>query len=344
MRSLSPYVLSALLFLFALPVHTYSQGFGSGGAGAGVGAARYNPPGPSSSSNLNGYGAIQITGTSKIAVAPQALRLVVAVTSEAESANACGQSVKATIGNIRRTLNEIGITDENIVEDFIEVKPQFKWEPETRKKLSFLVESEDGFRMQSNLHILCKDEEQALSAIDKSFVAGISEVISFDYWHEDLDQLKQEALQQALTAANQKATVLLSIFDEKPRVMNVNNSISVNRPVSQYKTILPNKDNPNHPSYRYPNWNGYFKIYAQHPSTTFYAGDNGYADTSPKLPPMNPMITVTSTVTVTYESPTEKDERELRMAEIKANAKAKENGKAKGKAEGKETAANADAE
>ena len=56
------------------------------------------------------------------------------------------------------------------------------------------------------------------------------------------------------------------------------------------------------------------------------------------------MITVTSTVTVTYESPTEKDERELRMAEIKANAKAKENGKAKGKAEGKETAANADAE
>lgn len=338
MKLLSPYILFALFFLFTFPVHTYSQGFGGGSAAAGVGFARYNPPGPSSSTNLYGYGAIQITGTSKIAIAPQAMRLVVAVTSEAESANACGQSVKATIANIRRTLNDIGITDENIVEDFIEVKPQFKWEPETRKKMSFLVELEDGFRMQSNLHILCKDEEQALAAIDKSFVAGISEVISFDYWHEDLDQFKQDALKQAMAAAKQKATVLLSIFDEKPRVMNVNNSISLSRPVSQYKTILPNKDNPNHPSYRYPNWNGYYKVYTHHPSTTYYAGDNGYADTSPKLPPMNPMLTVTSNVTLTYESPTAKDERELRMAEIKAK------GKARVKANGKETTANANAE
>ena len=294
-------------------------GFGGGGA-AGVGYQMHNNFAPTSSTHLSGY-QIQVSGTAKVAVKPQALRLVVALTSEAQTASECGQTIKTRIANVRRSLVEMKIKDEDIVEDFIIIKRKYRWEMMKKDDSNYIQEFEDGFRMQTNLHILCPDERAALNAIERSFAAGVSEVVSFDYWNEDLDEYKQEALKQALESAKTKSEILLSVFDEKPKVLNVSNSISTVTPASQYRTVNPDKNDPNHPRHYYHDWNSKYKIFASHPSTTFYEGDKSYADVSTKLPPMNPMIMVHSTVTLTYESPTAREQMDLNRKKIELEAK-----------------------
>lgn len=285
----------------------FDASFGGGGFGT-----SYNPNRTATSNNLNSDGAIQVSGASKISVKPQALRLVLALTTKGESADDCSQDIATRIKAIRQSLSTINIADKDIVEDFIMVKQSYQWEIKKQDNRDFLVESENGFRMQTNLHILCKNETTALDAIRRAFKQGVKEVVSFDYWHEDLDRYKQEALKKALAAAKSKSEILLSVFDKRPRVMNVGNKISVSHPSSQYKTLVPDKTDSNR-VYSYTNVP---KVFAEHPSITFYQGDNTYSDDSPPSPPMDPNISVVATVTLTFESPREREFLELRKAEI----------------------------
>ncbi len=288
-------------------------GAGGGGAAAGVGYQHYNNPGRIFSANTGG---LRVSGTAKINVKPQSLRLVLALTNKSETASQCNETIKTRIANIRRGMSELKIDEQDVVEDFIVVNRDYRWELKKQEKSQFLQEFEDGFRMQTNLHILCSNEEIALKAIEKAFANGVSEVVSFDYWHDDLDAYKTQALKKALESAKSKSEILLSVFDETPRVLNVDNSIEVVTPSRQYRSIKVNADNPNHPSKYISYWNSYNKLFIPRPWTTFYAGDEQYSDFSPKTPPMNPMISVVSKVTLTYESPTSKDQLDLQRRKI----------------------------
>ena len=317
------FCLAVFLSGFALD-SIYSQGGGFGGGGFGSNAydasvgLGYNQKGPASSNHLTGNGSIQVSGTAKISVQPEALRLVVALTSKAATANECAADISARIDQIRESMADLKIADKDIVEDFIVVKRSYKWEPKQQNNTKYFAELEDGFRMQTNLHVLCKDEKIALSVINKCFSAGVKEVVSFDYWHADLDQFKKNALSAALDAAKEKGDLLLSVFDERPRVMNVSNNVIVSHPASQYKTLKPYRPDP---STRNRNWGKIAEVFAERPDITYYEGNNSFSDISPENPPMHPTISVSATVTLTYESPRQRDDLELRRAEIAAKDK-----------------------
>jgi uncharacterized protein YggE len=309
-KSLQVFIVMALFCLSPILVMAQGGGFASGAENLASGGAEKS----ATSQNLGGYGSIAVTGEAKISVKPQSLRLVLALTTDGETANDCSTEISTRVQRIREALGALKIAAKEIVEDFIVVKRRYKWDVETKNKRDFLAESEDGFHMQTNLHILCKDETMALAAIDEAFKVGVKEVVSFDYWHNDLDRFKKEALEKALAAAKSKSDILLSVFDERPRVMNVNNRIRVAHPAAQYTSLAIDKSNPNR-GYAYADM---AKVFAERPVITFYEGDRNFSDVSPKAPNMDPTFSVSATVTLTYESPQQRDELELRRAEIEA--------------------------
>ena len=316
MRSLTRYLLLLMVVNLLTPKIGFSQGGGLG-AGAGAGAA-YNayqnqPRVSLQHSYANSSEFVAITGTAEILVKPESLRLVFAVTSEEKSSQACAAAVKASITKIQDGLRPLKIEPKNVIEDFIVVVPRYTWELAKLENREFVKEIPDGFRMQSNLHILCKDEAEAMAVMDVAFKAGVSEIVSFDYWHSDLDQHKREALKRALDEAKSKADILLTVFDQKPPVLNVGNSIKVSFPESLYKTISPKPaiDQAILPF----SWNNHLKIRAHRPLTTFFAGSKDYSDSGPTRPAMSPEISVLSTVTLTYGSPARQERLEIGSAE-----------------------------
>lgn len=314
--------------LMLSPVSAFAQGDGAGmggmGMGAGIGYQAYNQWHPYYQRpyiqwpRANSLETISVDGSAEISVKPESLRLVFAITAEGEKSKDCSQKVKAAIDTIRHGLKPLKLTGDRIVEDFIVVIPSYRWDKASFKgkyawlngsETVYLQEVHAGFRMQTNLHVQCDDETQALAVIDEAFNAGVTEIISFDYFHSDLDRYKREALKKALEEAKSKSEILLSVFDDKPKVLNVENTMAVNLPESQYTTIAQTPENVQE---LLPyDWRNYLKIKAHRPKTTFYAGSKEYSDLGLKKPPMNPEIIVRSTIKLTYGSPARTERLEL---------------------------------
>ena len=326
---LTNYVAFVFACLLLSPVFVFAQGNGTGmgaaglgmgpgmGMGAGIGYQAYNQRYPYpyyQRPRANSIETIIVDGSAEIAVKPESLRLVFAVTAEGKESNECSQKVKAAIDTIREGLQPLKITGDRIVEDFIAVIPSYEWENDkvewdNGKKTEYLQEVHSGFRMQTNLHVLCDEETQALAVIDEAFKAGVTEIISFDYFHSDLDRYKRESLKKALAEAKSKSEILLSVFDDKPKVLNVENTMAVNFPESQYVTIAPTPANAK--AILPYDWRNYLKIAAHRPKTTFYAGSKEFSDLGLKKPPMNPEIIVRSTIKLTYGGPARQERLEL---------------------------------
>lgn len=303
----------------------FAQGGGlgaGGGAGAAYNAFQNQPSSSSQSAVHSNLETIQVTGSAEISIEPEALRLVFAVAQSKETSQATAASVKTAVANLRKAIEELGIEASDVVEDFIVMRPRYEWKVEKldkKDKYPIATETKIGFKMQTNLHVMCKDEKQALAVIDIAFENGVSEIISFDYWHSGLDEQKRLATKQALAEAKRKSDLLLAVFDDKPRILNVADQVTVSHPQSQYKTIVEPAD-PSANRYPY-NWSNAYKIFAYRPKITFYAGSNLYSDASPKRPPMNPEISVHAKVTLVYSSPA-RDEQ-LKIEQLKASNREK---------------------
>ena len=323
---------TVIVIQFLMASAALAQGGGMGAGGAGAGAA-YNAYQNQNNFRNNYWGNyvqtdfITVEGSAIRSLKPESLRLVFAVTAQEKTSLECTTKVHTTIKQIRSNILNIGIDKKDVVEDFIVIVPSYLWKLETydnsgkwekSKQTQYLREHPDGFRMQTNLHVQCKDEQQALKVMEFAFREGVTEIVSFDYWHSNLDQIKKDVLKSALEEAKEKSSTLLSVFDEKPQILNVANSIEVKFPEALYKTITPTPANaqdllPN-------NWHSYLRIAANRPLTTFYAGPKEYEDSSRLSPTMNPEISVHSKVTLTYGSPSWKEGIEIQK--LKANSEA----------------------
>ena len=332
-------LLTILVALLLTNATALGQGFGGGGASSSRGtiagfSEQNSAAHQSQSATPNRSELVAVSGTAVLSVKPELLRLVFAVTADEATSQACAASVKKAITEIRKGVAEIDVADNNVVEDFIVLDKKYKWE---LAKVEFanndaedvsdgevaklIREIPDGFRMQTNLHVLCKDEQQALDVMDVAFKAGVNDIVAFDYWHSKIDDYKKEALRKAIDEAKSKAEILLSVFDEQPDILNVASAAEISYPESQYVTIQPESPGTNASLPRA--WSNYAKLPASRPKLTYYAGSKNYADLSPARPAMNPEIFVSSKVTLTYGSPARDAMLELQRLEISSRADAK---------------------
>jgi uncharacterized protein YggE len=247
---------------------------------------------------VEGY--IAIEGRAEVRVRPTDVRMVLAVTSEAETAQKCQQAIDATIDRLKVAWSKAGIGPEKINVDFIAVLPRYAWTSEKRGNEDMDVEKKVGYRMQSNVHLAAKGEAEARSALARALEQGVTDVIAFDYWSKDLDEVKVKAREQALKAARGKADVLLgALFADRPPAINVQEYTTVQYPESLYHSFTNVADEQVIGSGR----RDVTRIQAYRPRNTYYRGLYGDSDVQPRELPMNPEISVISTVRVYFKSP-----------------------------------------
>lgn len=246
---------------------------------------------------------ITIEGTAVTRVTPQEIRLVLAVISEATSSELCQKNNAEQIAKVRKSWIELGIAEEKIVEDFISVLPTFSWHREKRDEHEVLLQKRSGFRMQSNLHLAVATEAEAMSAIKAAFANGVSDIVTFDYWSPDLEEEQNKARAAAVAAAKKKADILLMAFEERPPLINIQEDTQTFLPHTLYRTF----QNVLEETVSYPHrWRDLPQIRSYRPKMTFFDGLKIDADVQPAKVALKPMIEVSSTVRLYYQSPATK--------------------------------------
>ena len=313
-----------------------AQGFGGGGGFGGVGASSssMNPSSHRFDPNrmTHSHGDLRFHGSVVVQLKPEKIRVVLAVVSEAETAEDCHALNVAAVKKVRDVWRTMGIEDDNVVEDFIAMLPRYEWFYERR--MAKLTDSEEwikemmkmdadqredfdpdffvnpdffklaimkktGHRIQSNIHLETDTESNAMKAINAAFENGVKDIIAFDYWSSKTDQARKEAMSKALQEAKTKADTLLSVFDKKPLVIDVDERTEVIQPSSQYETFVNVLDD----EFKRASWSGYHKIKEYSPKQSFYRGVPANADLQAERLPMEPSIVVTSKVTISYRPP-----------------------------------------
>lgn len=244
-------------------------------------------------------GFIAIDGRAEVRVRPTEIRVVLAVTSEGETAPQCQTSIDETISKLRRSWSELGIPAENIVEDFIAILPLYEWELEKRGDSEIGVEKKAGFRMQTNVHLAVPNDASATKALTAAFAHGVTDIIAFDYWSKELDEIKIQARTQAVQSARGKADQLFAaLFDDPPALINVQEETTVHHPDSMYRSFV----NAYEEEVTNPWRRDIPFVKAYRPRNTYYRGLHFDGDIqSPELP-MRLEISVISTVRLYFES------------------------------------------
>jgi uncharacterized protein YggE len=291
-----------LLLLVALPLAAALAQFG--GSRAGVEESAYNAPQAAGRLPIlkpevaEAY--LTIEGTAEVRVRPTQIRVVLAVTSEADTAQLCQQAVNEKISQLRAAWKKLDLEEDKVVEDFIAVLPRYEWQEGKKNGRDVLIEVKAGFRMQSNLHLAVPDEAAAQAALGLAFEHGVTDIIAFDYGSEKLDEVKQQVRAAALAAAKAKAEILLgAVTKNELPVINVQEQTTVHYPDSLYESFTNVDDQQVTSGWR----DGLPRIHAHRPKNTYYRGLNQSGDIQPRELPMHAEITVVSTVRLYYASP-----------------------------------------
>lgn len=289
-------------------------------AGVGEGAAGVADLAPLAPDVAQGY--IAIDGRAVVRVRATEVRVVLAVTGEGQTAQECQKTVDANIERLKAAWAKMGIAPEKIIVDFIAILPRYEWTVEKQDGAEVGTERKAGFRMQTNVHLAAKGESEAQAAINWAFQEGVTDIIAFDYWSKDLDEVKVAARAQALKAAQSKAEVLLgAVFEKRPPAINVQEQTVVRYPESLYHSFTNAADQSVTPSFR----RDIPFIHAPRPRNTYYRGLVGDADVQPRELPTSPEISVASTVRLYFESPAAKpaNKKAAKLTKHKAAESAK---------------------
>ena len=311
-------LLTCLLLQCALVSHVLAQGGGMMGGMGGMGSfddsgssRRYRfqgnwPSGQDTQAFQNDRALAYITvdGVAQIRVKPEKIRLVLAVTSQAEDAADCQQKIEQQIKKVRDAWTELGIAEDDVVEDFIAVLPRYEWHLTERDDEDVRIQERVGYRMQSNLHVSVADEGEAMRAVNSAFRNGVTDIVTFDYWSSKLDIEKQRVIKLAMDAARQKAATLLEAFEQKPSLINVQENSAVFFPRKLYRTFqnVLEEEVESYPR----SWRDLPSYKAYRPRMTFFDGLKTESDVRPKEVDMHPDIAIVSTVRLYYESPATK--------------------------------------
>ncbi|MEQ8789663.1 MAG: SIMPL domain-containing protein [Pirellulaceae bacterium] len=242
---------------------------------------------------------ITIDGRAELRVPPTAVRVVLAVTGEAESAQECQKLVETTASRVTAAWTKLGVAPENIHADFIAILPRYEFEIERRGDIEVGLEKKVGYRMQSNLHLAVESEARAEEALNSAFAEGVTDIIAFDYANDDLDAHKTKARAQAIEAAKAKADMLLALLPDRPAVINLQERTEVRYPQSMYESFERTYEESVTQAYR----RDIPFVRAFRPQNTYYRGLDSDSDIQPAALPMRPEISVVSTVRLYFASP-----------------------------------------
>ena len=307
---MSPTQLCIVFIGLALVPLTPATAQFSGSRGA-VGEGRDQTQGSTGLAPLDpevAQGYITIEGKAELRVKPTEIRVVLAVTAEGKTPSECKLKVSDTIKSLTAAWMAAGIAQESIVEDFIAVLPRYEFDIEKIRDQDVAVEKKAGYLMQTNLHLAVKNDVKAMEAINLAFEKYVADIIAFDYWSKELDEMKIKARAEAVKAAQEKSVTLLgALFEQQPPLINLQESTRVYYPESLYESLYESFTNSNDAEYE----TSYSRrdipvLRTFRPKNTYYRGLYPDGDVQSKELPMQSEISIVSTVRLYFESPASK--------------------------------------
>lgn len=258
---------------------------------------------------------VTVRSSVELRVAPDQIRIVLAITDDGKTSTECETKVFEKIQKLKKGLESLGIPSQNIVDDFIAVLPEYKYEVETMEGTKVAAERLYKFNMQSNLHIKVENDVQAMKAIREAFKQGVTDIIAFDYWSKELDDKKAEALSQAIVKTKAKSKLLMDeTFEKSLEPINVTSATRVVMPDGLYQSFS-NSYSQTLTQQRYGKTRDLPVIKAVRPKNTYYKGYfNEFGDQHSPDVPMRSEITVVAEVEMHYASPVAKEYRQLKAA------------------------------
>ncbi len=263
-------------------------------------------------------GFITVEGRAEVRVRPTQIRVVLAVTSAGETAQDCQRVVREKVTGVKSEWAKLSIAPENVVEDFIAILPVHEWDMEQRGESEVGVEKQTGYRLQTNLHLSVPNDAKATAVLDAAFAQGITDIIAFDYWSGELDAAKLRARELALQAGRSKADLLFKdLLEVRPRVINVQEQTTVRRPEALYHSFENSYQEEITPAWK----SNVPLVRAYRPRNTYYRGLFSDADVQSPGLPMQPEISVVSTVRIYFQSPAAVEARKAMEARKAVEAK-----------------------
>jgi uncharacterized protein YggE len=241
---------------------------------------------------------ITIEGIAQVRVVPTSLRVVFALSAAAPPAAAASAAARELVAATSERLTA-GAGAGAIDVDFIAVVPVYAWIVEDQAGQTVLAEKRTGSRVQYNLHVAVADEAAARTAIEAATAADGVELLAVDYWSDALEQQQGVARERALAAAQQKAALLLSVFEPRPRPINVHEHTVVLFPQQLYRNLARAEESA-------AAWYGRDnvpRVPAARPLQVYYRGLFADVDAGEKAMPGRRDLEIVATVRLYYLAP-----------------------------------------
>jgi uncharacterized protein YggE len=240
---------------------------------------------------------ITIEGVAELRLPPTRLRVVLSASASGKTASEASVACRGLVDATRKRLADKGIAAADVDVDFIAAVPVYEWQLDSTGDKQIAVERRVGSRAQYNLHVAVADEAAAREAIEAATVVDGIDVITVDYWSEQIAGKRSEALAQALRAAQDKAKVLLAVFPQPPVPINVHEQTTVLQPQQLYQAAQ-RADEPA----RY-GWRDVPQVPATKPAYVYYRGLLADLDVMSADLPGKRDLHVVATVRLYYAAP-----------------------------------------
>ncbi len=158
--------------------------------------------------------AIQVSGTAVVNVKPDRALIQLGVQSNGRSAKEAQARNSATISQVVRALNKLGIESKDIATDWYTIEPLYEDYDSLRIK---------GYRIHNIIQITMRDVDKTNDAIVASFQAGANQVENVEFYTSELRKYRDQAREMAMTAAAEKARALaISAGTDTTCVLTIN--------------------------------------------------------------------------------------------------------------------------
>ena len=144
---------------------------------------------------------ITVSGTGETQVSADTAVIYLGVSARNKDVLKAQQQVNETIAAIRKALIDLGIQEENINTDYINIYAMYQYTSDNQEQI-------ESYNANSTLAIKITDMESVGTRIDAAFAAGSNTLNGINFSASDTDEANAESLKKAVADARAKAEVL----------------------------------------------------------------------------------------------------------------------------------------
>ena len=143
---------------------------------------------------------ITVSGTGETQVSADTAVISLGVSARDRDVQKAQQTVNGSIAKIRQALTGIGVKEENINTDYMNIYAVYDYEGDT--------EEVKAYNASTKLAVKVTDTDMAGQVIDEAFAAGANTLNGISFSASDTDAARDESLKAAAAEARAKAEVL----------------------------------------------------------------------------------------------------------------------------------------